>query len=361
MKVVWVAQDLHVGGGQRVICELAGKLVQRGYDVEIIYPKGRGGYRVPEGVKATPVGVEIKSAMLSLFTNVPFTVAAVPVCDWVICSMPVSAFTGFVAGRLRSARILYYVMNDERALFDDRSLLNSNLLIGVYHGLTDLAHKLPVTIAVNSRWTGTTIRRAQANEYPIIPHGIDPAIFTPEGDTIQKDDTFTIATIGRRHRWKGLGDLIEALNKLKRLPKGVPPFQLLIVTQDDLDLKAAEFDSRIIKPAGDNDIAAVLRSADLFVHPSWFEGFGLPPLEAMACGTPTVITDSGGVSEFAIDGENCQLVPPRDPASLAEAISSLMNDPDAMKKFSSSGINTAREFTWDHAADTLEEILKKES
>lgn len=357
MKLVWIAQDLHIGGGQRVICELSRVLTARGHRVAIIYPRGRGGFSVPPEVAVRPCGFEVHSPLVSLTVNVPAAVAAVPVCDWVLGSMPISALTAFAAGKLRGARVLYYIMNDEYSLFDDRSLLRSNQLLKLYHKITDFAHRLPVNIAVNSRWTGTRVRRDSENGFPMVHHGVDGGKFTPTGDTMKRDARFVIAVVGRRHRWKGLDDAVQALNRLVGESE-VPEFELWVITQDHLNLSTAGFPVKIIKPRGDDEIASLYRTADLLVHPSWFEGFGLPPLEAMACGTPTVITDSGGVLEYARDGENCLLTPARDPEALAAAIRTLMGDEPLRLRFRTNGLKTAAEFTWEHAADQLEAILE---
>ena len=357
MKLVWIAQDLHIGGGQRVICELAGKFAARGHSVEVVFPRGRGGFELPDGVVPHPCGLELNSPSLSLIVNFPALIAAVPLCDWVLCSMPVSALAGYLAGKLRNAGVLYYVMNDERALFDDRTLIRSDLLIQAYHGFTDLVQRLPVKIAVNSRWTGTRVLHGRGCDYPVVPHGVDLKIFAPDGPSLGKGEIFTIVTVGRRHRWKGLSDLVEALNRLEEREEAENKFQLWIVSQDKFDLKEARFPVRVIKPESDTDIAAIFRGADLMVHPSWFEGFGLPPLEAMACGTPCVITDSGGVREYALDGQNCLITPARNPAALAEAVQTMMENADLRKKLAKNGLDTASRFTWDRAADALEEIL----
>jgi glycosyltransferase involved in cell wall biosynthesis len=357
MKLVWLAQDLHIGGGQRVICELSAKLAQRGHDIEILYPRGRHGFKIPFGVNSRACGIEIASPLTSLIINIPAMIAAIPLCDWVLCSMPISTFSGFVAARLRGARALSYAMNDERALFDDRSLIQSEMLLELYHFVADLSHKLPLTYAVNSGWTATRLRHGRGAVLSIIPHGVDPLVFSSEGPRLHKEK-FTIACVGRRHRWKGLQDLIQALDRVSHSVAAGADFELWIISQDDLDLTAAQFPTRVIKPSSDREIAAAYRAADLLVHPSWFEGFGLPPLEAMACGTACVVTESGGVSEFARPDVNCLMVPPRDPVALSKAITTLIQNDSLRHRLAEAGPATAAQFTWDRAADALESILK---
>ena len=358
MKLVWLAQDLHIGGGQRVICELSAKLAGRGHEVEILYPRGRHGFQIPFGVSSRACGIEIASPLTSLIVNIPAMIAAVPLCDWVLCSMPISTFSGLIAGRLRGARVLSFVMGDERALFDDRSLLKSGSLLRLYRFMADLSHRLPITYVVNSRWTATRSNHGRGGNLPVILPGVDASNFKPEGPRLHRDYEFVIACVGRKHRSKGLPDLIQALNRLHEGEASAPRFELWIVTQDDLDVSAARFPSRIIKPASDGQIAAALRTADLFVHPSWLEGFGLPPLEAMACGIACVITDCGGVAEYARPEVNCLMVPARDPSSLSRAIERLLDNEPLRRRIADAGSSTAASFTWDRGAKALESILK---
>ncbi|MCX6641616.1 MAG: glycosyltransferase family 4 protein [bacterium] len=357
MKLVWVAQDLHKGGGERVIIELSARLAKRNHDVQIIYPRGRGGFAIPPGVAARQVGFEIASPMVSLVMNLPALIAAVPPCDWVLCSMPISVLAGYFAGQLRNARVLSYVMTDERMHFDDRVSIKSNFSLEFYHIATDLVQRLPATFVANSRWTATRIRRGRGVECPIVPSGVDPNVFTPAGPRHITDDLFTIVVVGRKTRWKGLAELIEALNRIFLNQGDLPSFQLWIITQEVLDLSTTKFPYRIFRPDGDRDIAAILRSADLLVHPSWFEGFGLPPLEAMACGTPVIISDCGGIRDYARHGHNCLLFTPRDVPALIRTITTLMQDGDLRRKFAQTGPETAAGFTWDYVTDAFEEVL----
>jgi glycosyltransferase involved in cell wall biosynthesis len=92
-------------------------------------------------------------------------------------------------------------------------------------------------------------------------------------------------------------------------------------------------------------------SADLFVLPSRMESFPLVLLEAMASGLPVVATAVGGVPELVVHGETGLLVPPNDPLALAQAINSLLDDPEGMKSMGARGRDTVRErYTWDKVA-----------
>ncbi len=85
-------------------------------------------------------------------------------------------------------------------------------------------------------------------------------------------------------------------------------------------------------------------AADVFVYPSEYEGFGLPPLEAMSCGTPVVVADSSSLPEVV--GDAGVLVPPRDADALAQAIAELIENPGLRASLADRGLERARSFTW---------------
>lgn len=101
------------------------------------------------------------------------------------------------------------------------------------------------------------------------------------------------------------------------------------------------------------DLAIIYNLASVFVYPSLYEGFGFPPLEAMACGTPTITTDVSSMREFA--GQACLLTPPQDEAALAAAIRRLLDEPQLQARLSGLGRIQAARYTWKR---TAQETLK---
>lgn len=106
----------------------------------------------------------------------------------------------------------------------------------------------------------------------------------------------------------------------------------------------------------DLDLVALYRGAALFVFPSLHEGFGLPPLEAMACGTPTI--GSNCTSLPAVIGRTEALFDPKSPEAIARAISRVLEDPVIAARLRAHGLEQARHFSWDHCAQLALEALE---
>jgi glycosyltransferase involved in cell wall biosynthesis len=95
----------------------------------------------------------------------------------------------------------------------------------------------------------------------------------------------------------------------------------------------------------------------LLLQFSWHEGFGLPPLEAMACGTAAVVSDRGALPEIA--GPGARVVDPADEAAAAEAIAGLLGDEIARRELAARGRAHAAQFTWERHARGLLQIYRE--
>ncbi len=115
---------------------------------------------------------------------------------------------------------------------------------------------------------------------------------------------------------------------------------------------------KVIFTGAREDQSEILDVLDIFVLPSRSEGFGRANLEAMAAGLPVISTTVGGIPEVVIDGETGILVPPRQPAVLAEAIITLAEDGRRRKKLGAAGRRRAELFTIGKMADGVTAIYR---
>jgi glycosyltransferase involved in cell wall biosynthesis len=109
---------------------------------------------------------------------------------------------------------------------------------------------------------------------------------------------------------------------------------------------------RLLGPVSAGDLAALYAAATAFVFPSLYEGFGLPPLEAMAAGTPVIAARASCLPEVL--GDAARFVPPEDEGALADALVAVLGDPDLRDDLRRRGLARAAEFSWERtAAETL--------
>lgn len=164
-----------------------------------------------------------------------------------------------------------------------------------------------------------------------------------------------LLSLGTLEPRKNFPAVVEAF---ARLPGEVRGEHLLAVAgaqgwlAPDLEARAREAGVadrvRFLGPVDDGDLPALYSGAAAFVYPSLAEGFGLPPLEAMACGAPVVASSLTSLPEVV--GEAGLLVDPREPEALAGALAGLLGDPGRRSALSKAGQERAATFSWRRAA-----------
>jgi len=181
----------------------------------------------------------------------------------------------------------------------------------------------------------------------VIPHGVDVALFNSKDAKLSRD-TVRIVWFGRINRSKGVIVLLRALSILRNDFRNL---ELLIAGKGDaqyyrelIDYKTAAKLEEAKFVGFVDDLPSFLRQADIFVLPSLMETFGIVNLEAMASGLPVVASSVGGVPEVVADNETGFLVPPGDPAKLAEKLGNLVGDDQLRRKMGSKGRRRVEEF-----------------
>jgi glycosyltransferase involved in cell wall biosynthesis len=104
----------------------------------------------------------------------------------------------------------------------------------------------------------------------------------------------------------------------------------------------------------DGDLGSLYRAGDVLVFPSWYEGFGWPPLEAMSCGLPVVASNAGSLREVLADA--ALLVEPSDVKGIATSTLRLLRDTNLRERQIAAGLAHARQFTWERTARGMFEV-----
>ena len=110
-------------------------------------------------------------------------------------------------------------------------------------------------------------------------------------------------------------------------------------------------------PVSDEERAHIYNMADIFVYPSFFEGFGLPPLEAMSCGLPVIVSNSSSLPEVV--GQAAVSVDPNDPDELAFFMNELLSNEDLRKEYSQKGSKRAGSFSWEDSAKKTLAVIEQ--
>ncbi|MDM8518925.1 glycosyltransferase family 1 protein [Anaerolineales bacterium HSG6] len=173
-----------------------------------------------------------------------------------------------------------------------------------------------------------------------------------------------ILYLGTLEPRKNLSELIRAYGQLCQLDPITPPlivaggkgwyYQAIFALVAELGLQErVRFPGYVPQEA----LPFWYNAATLFVYPSLFEGFGLPVLEAMACGTPVVTSNVSSLPEVA--GKAGMLVKPDNPLQLAQAMHLILNQPDLQQTMRERGLRQAARFRWDKAAQETVTVYKK--
>ncbi len=238
--------------------------------------------------------------------------------------------------------------------------------------MKQLAHRQHEIVAV-SRETAADLQRffqIPFSRVTVIPNGLDHHRFNLEGTTPSSDRLptrdgeqlpFFLYVARLEHPAKNHARLIAAFERFKAASHS--SWQLVLCGSD---WHGADVIHRLVRQSPyasdihvkgfvpDDEVAQWYRAASALVYPSLFEGFGLPPLEAMACGCPVLASSIDAVSEVC--GDAAILVDPHSVEKIAEGLSQIVNNPALRDQLRQAGLARAREFDWDNTADAILDV-----
>ena len=201
----------------------------------------------------------------------------------------------------------------------------------------------------NSEATKTTLLQSASWLKPervtVIYNGIDvePIIAATPAFLPVPRDSIVVGFVGRLEHRKGVLDLLEAW---PTVAAGDARAQLVIAGRGPLEEQIHQRSNqmeRVTSLGYRDDVPALLKRCDLIVVPSHWEGFGLIAAEAMAAGKPVIASNTSSLPEIVRDGQEGLLIPPKQPAALAEAILRLVRDSDLRHRLGQAGLDRVRE------------------
>jgi glycosyltransferase involved in cell wall biosynthesis len=214
-----------------------------------------------------------------------------------------------------------------------------------------------------------TCLRVDRGRIRVVPLGVDACLSPPsEDETAVTRAQFNlerpyILFVGNLEPKKNLPTLLRAF---ARLVEGGLPHDLVLAgkpgwkCRDVLRLPESLGIAERVRMLGYVDgahLRGLYGAADVFAFPSLVEGFGLPPLEAMACGTPVVTSDIPALRETA--GDAAERVAPTDIEALADALRRVIDDTDLRSRLREAGLRRAAGFTWPRAAEATRAVYRE--
>lgn len=353
-KIIFLLPSIKTGGGNRVIIELANQLTLKDINVDIIYPNNSSDintFEVSKKINFIKIGKNANSKidkLKNLFSTFSYLSKNYK-NEIIIFTDPImSLFVPIV----RNNNLFRFIQADDYCIFDDLLILKNKLFLYIYKIFTKISYNYNIKYFFNSKYTYDKFIEVVKKdiEYKLIHPSLNHQVFFSKN--IRKDTEINICLVARKHPLKGFIDFIKPFNEGKIL--GID--NVFVISHDDL----SDFDLSnvtLIKPKNDDEIAYYMNISHIFISTSWWEGFGLPPLEAMACGCAAILTNAGGVNEYAVSNENCLIFEPKDQKQLISHINSLVTNLELMDKLGKNAIKKSKIFSWEKSTEQLLRVL----
>ncbi|HEU4368389.1 MAG TPA: glycosyltransferase family 4 protein [Methylomirabilota bacterium] len=226
----------------------------------------------------------------------------------------------------------------------------------LYHGdpaRVDATYRLPLAKLVISTWLRDVMRERFESDAEVLVTPVDRGLFHRVPVAVTTTGP-RVLMLHHEYAWKGVNDGLAAVARVRPRVPGLwlvgfgvkPPRGRLPYDEFHVDPPQAE-------------LAALYSGCDIYLCPSWDEGLGMPPMEAMACGAALVTYDNGGCRDYARDGETALVAPRRDVEALAAALASLAADGTLRARIAAAGaFHVTTAFDWDRAVARLAALFE---
>lgn len=356
--IIFLTPQLKTGGGNRVFIELANQLVESGYCLDIICPHNseqESVFFIGQRIKVHKVGrlrTNFTGKLWNIFLTLIYVRRFGRGCAIIVSDQAMS-IAGFM---LFGLNVYRFIQGDDYRIYDDLFLLKRRFFLKIYKMFTKISYQYRVKYIFNSRFSYDAFLAVSGRKdvaFCLVHPAFNPEIFYDYHKRPEK--WINLCLMGRRHPLKGFADFLKAWADIKDQMCDVVG-KVFVITDEGL----SQFDLsnfEIVRPGCDRDIAETLNLSHIFISPSRQEGFGLPALEAMACGCAVILTDVGGAREYARPGENCLVYEAGNTCQLKENILKLTGDVSLIQKLSLNAQTVSKEFSWLKSAEQFKKCL----
>jgi N-acetyl-alpha-D-glucosaminyl L-malate synthase BshA len=359
------------GGSGAVATELGLELARRGHDIHFI------SYASPfrlRGVAERVTFHEVVTASYPLFEQSPYALAlAVKQHEVALREQLDLMHVHYAIPHATTAWLAKQMLADDRDLKVVTTLHGTDItLVGQdpsYFSITKFSiERSDAVTAVSTYLRDETYRSFGCVncDVRVIPNFITPAEYHPPTDDRCRR---ALAAGGRKvlvhiSNFRPVKRVLDVVRIFAGVHKTLPAMLVMAGDGPDRDAAEAEVDrlglARDVRFLGRvDDVASVLRGADLFLLPTQSESFGLAALEAMACGVPVIATRAGGIPEVVVDGETGVLAEPGAVDAMIDAALGILQDPKRHERMRAAAVARAGEFTADRVVPLYEALYRE--
>lgn len=337
MKISFLAPHLKVSGGVRIILVYASLLAALGHDVTVY----------------------VQSSNLIRRSIANFFHLGYP--NWIAhFRARIIRVPAFTPDTIAASDVLIATTHQTAlAIKDFPPLLGHQFYLlqhdeGLYHGdraAVDRAYRLPQKKIVVATWLKGLLKEKYKQDAALLANPIDRELFHPVQR--EKHDGVRVLLLDHTYEWKGTKEGVRIVSELK---KKYPQIRLIGFGARK-EVSEHEFHEYYYNLPQEK-LAWLYSNCDIFLCPSWDEGFGLPSLEAMACGTAVVTYDNGGSKDFAFHEKTALVAPRRDEKRLAEELERFVKDRALRELIAKVGYEFVDTMpTWEEQTAKLEKML----
>ena len=337
MRLLFCLPTTALSGGVKVIFELANRLVDIGESVDIFSFAGQ------------PKWFFLKANLIE-----PREIEAIDMDKYDFVLVSNAFLIPMVLPRLNKSRCILFCQDYESfhhaqgKTYDD-FLSDCPTFTKIY--------ELPVPIISISKAVQTLLLERVGRESFYLPMGLNKTIFAPRPRKTPTELQRILMVGNYLMPYKGMRDGFEALRKLS----ADTCVKLVLVTQESRGRAIFDdlpFSIELHFCPTEERMPDIIASCDLYCCTSWYEGLGLPALEAFRCGVPVVSTRTCGVSDYGIHEKNLLLAKPNDPQDLYEKLNRLINEESLAERLRQAAFNTVAEnYDWETSVRTFTTIL----
>ena len=343
MKATFVVPFVNLTGGIRVILDYANWMHDAGHDVTCVYPTRPYRFQLTRAQHAFEYAKQAASAASVPWHDLRCRLRRVPhIDDAFVDDADIVVAAGWpttydvVRFRESRGRKVHIVFHHESGTGPERQIRGT--------------YRLPFYRMAFSQFVRRSVARYGCAIADVVPNGVDTSRFFPCSDA----DPYSVLWLYHPDPRKGAADAIAALRRLKwRIP------ELRVTACGTVRPPHLPSWMSFAFHVSDDCLRRYYSSATVLLYPSRHEGFGLPPLEAMTCGCPSVTTAVGAIGEYATDRHDALVVAPGDVDAMVDRLEEVLDDAALRRRLSTAGLATAQRFALSRVAPLFADALER--